>query len=171
MLGRVGDPRAAADLTDSNAWVEVPAGKYQIGDAGIKEEYGGDKGLTPETVTFAHPFQLTKYPVTNEQFRRFMESGGYNEPSLWHETGWRWREENSITEPAFWQTAKWNGRTQPVVGVSWWEADAFCRWAGCRSADRTRVGSRRARTAGLGVSLGGRLARGYLQLVGSRSGC
>jgi hypothetical protein len=43
------------------------------------------------------------------------------------QAGWRWREEQNVGEPLYWRNAKWNGPTQPVVGLSWWEADAFCR--------------------------------------------
>ncbi|MCH7725905.1 MAG: SUMF1/EgtB/PvdO family nonheme iron enzyme, partial [Planctomycetes bacterium] len=132
MLGQIGDPRVADDVRDPNAWVEVPVGTYRVGDAKIKKEYREENALTPETVTFARPFQLTKYPVTNGQFGHFMEADGYGEPSLWHEAGWRWREENNVGEPGYWRDTKWNSPTQPVVGVSWWEADAFCRWAGWR---------------------------------------
>ena len=122
-------------MSDPGAWVEVPAGTYRVGDAEIKKEFkehGEWYALTPETVKFAGPFHLSKYPVTNGQFSRFVEAGGYDDPSLWHDAGWRWREENEVAEPEYWRDAKWNGSTQPVVGVSWWEADAFCRWAGCR---------------------------------------
>jgi formylglycine-generating enzyme required for sulfatase activity len=132
MLGRVGDPRVVDDLSDPAAWVQVSAGTYRVGDAGVKKEYGERNALTPGTVTFADPFALSRFPVTNGQFRRFLDSGGYDNRSLWHQTGWRWREANKTCEPGLWRDAKWNGATQPVVGVSWWEADAFCRWAGCR---------------------------------------
>jgi len=132
MLGRVGDPRVVDDLSDPDAWVEVPPGTYRVGNTEIKKEYGESNALTPETVTFTRPFQLSKYLVTNGQFARFWEAGGYGDQSLWHEAGWRWRKEQNVSDPRYWRDAKWNGATQPVVGVSWWEADAFCRWAGCR---------------------------------------
>ncbi len=132
MLGRVGDPRVADDLNDPTAWVQVEAGTYRVGDAAIKKEYSAGNSLTPDTVTFAQPFHLSKHPVTNGQFARFLATGGYDERKWWQEAGWCWRKENNVVEPRYWQDSKWNGATQPVVGVSWWEADAFCRWADCR---------------------------------------
>ncbi len=131
-LGRVGDPRVADDLSEADAWVEVSAGTYRVGDLEIQKEHGENYAKTPEDVTFSGSFQLSKHVVTNGQFSGFMKAGGYGERSLWHEAGWRWREENNVREPEYWRDSKWNGATQPVVGVSWWEADAFCRWAGCR---------------------------------------
>jgi len=100
----------------------------------IQKEYSWWKNacLPVESISFARPFQLSKYSVTNGQFARFVSAGGYGDQSQWHAAGWRWREENKVREPEYWRDAKWNGPTQPVVGVSWWEADAFCRWAGCR---------------------------------------
>ncbi len=137
LLGRIGDPRVADDVRDPTAFVEVAAGTYRVGDQTLAEEYKtkyswDNRALPDETIRFEQPFQLSKYPVTNGQFQRFVEAGGYDDLLLWQADGWKWRSENNIAEPRLWRDSKWNGMTQPVVGVSWWEADAFCRWAGCR---------------------------------------
>lgn len=136
MLGRIGDPRVVDDLSDPAAWAEVAAGTYRVGDQKLAKEiensWGKDAVLPDATIHFEQPFRLSKYPVTNLPFARFVAAGGYDKKSLWHDDGWKWREANSVVEPVYWQNSKWNGRTQPIVGVSWWEADAFCRWAGCR---------------------------------------
>ncbi len=119
MLGRIGDPRVVDDLSNPAAWVTVNAGPYFYGDD--KQPFDIDQS-----------FALSKYPVTNGQFQRFVDAGGYDDPSQWNADGWKWRVENNIVEPGYWRDPKWNGLTQPVIGVSWWEADAFCRWAKCR---------------------------------------
>ncbi|MBN1956257.1 MAG: SUMF1/EgtB/PvdO family nonheme iron enzyme, partial [Anaerolineae bacterium] len=79
-----------------------------------------------------------KYPVTNAQYERFLLAGGYEEPAWWSEQGWRWRVDNHpsyrgegpVAEPEYWRTPRLGRerRGYPVVGVSWYEAEAYCRW-------------------------------------------
>jgi formylglycine-generating enzyme required for sulfatase activity len=116
---RVHPPGIPDDLADPSAWVTVPAGRYYFGEP-----------KQPFEIPAA--FQLSKYLVTNGQFARFVAAGGYDNDSLWDKPGWTWRRKNGIDKPGYWQDSKWNGATQPVVGVSWYEAEAFCRWAECR---------------------------------------
>ncbi|SUS08778.1 Sulphatase-modifying factor protein [Candidatus Defluviicoccus seviourii] len=117
-LGRVGDPRFPS-LRDTRAYVEVPAGTYPYGNKG-------------EKVEIEAPFRLGRYPVTNSQYRVFLEDGGYAKREYWSEAGWAWLQKNGVTEPEYWHDRRWNGPNQPVVGVSFWEAEACCAWAGGR---------------------------------------
>lgn len=86
----------------------------------------------PPTETVPYAFRIGKYPVTNAQYRRFVEAGGYDE-------GQPWWTEKAVAEldqyavdwragPRYLEDADFNHSTQPVVGVSWYECVAYCVW-------------------------------------------
>ncbi len=156
-LGRIGDTRVVTDLSNPEAWVTVPAGTYRIGDDN-KQDYEWRTPLKAQKFRVKQPFQLSKYPITKGQYAQFIAEDGYRNREWWSDAGWAWRDAEQRTEPDYWRDPKWNGETQPVIGVTWWEADAFCSWGQMPPADRTRMGSRRARTTRLGLSLGQRVA-------------
>ncbi len=73
-------------------------------------------------------YSIGKYPVTNAQFARFIEAGGYETQKWWPKVGWQHRKTNDWTAPRHWRDRNWNADEKPVVGISWYEAVAFCMW-------------------------------------------
>ncbi len=86
----------------------IPAGTSQVFDVGT--------------------FEIAKYPITNAQYGKFIEAGGYDQRQWWTDEGWQAKEQNHWVEPLYWLDSKWNQSNYPVVGVSWYEAVAFCQW-------------------------------------------
>jgi hypothetical protein len=120
VLGLVGDPRLGNPRDPQwreQGLVEVPPGRYVFQDGHQKID---------------RPFLIGRYPVTHSQFAPFIEDGGYQDRQWWSDVGWGWREKEGVTEPSYWRDSRFNAPNQPVVGVSFWEAEAFCRWAGGR---------------------------------------
>ena len=99
-------------------FVYVLAGPFQMGSNDYSDEQ-------PVHTMSVEAFWLGKTPVTNAQFRPFVESDGYTNQAFWTNAGWQWRTSNKITQPG---DKQWNTPQHPVVGVSWYEAMAYVAW-------------------------------------------
>lgn len=111
VLGELGDPRLGNVVV-------VPGGPFLFS--------GGEQ----PKLLFVERFEIDRLPVTNAQFAAFMESGGYRTREYWSDEGWNFIQREGIDRPRFWDDPLWNRPNYPVVGVSWYEAEAYARWAG-----------------------------------------
>ncbi|MEZ4668598.1 MAG: SUMF1/EgtB/PvdO family nonheme iron enzyme [Anaerolineae bacterium] len=89
-----------------------------------------ERELPQHEVVIASGFWLDLHPVTNEAYARFVKEGGYKERSFWTPGGWEWVQSNKKTEPK--EYDKFGDPQQPRVGVTWFEAYAYCQWRGGR---------------------------------------
>ncbi|MCY2992679.1 MAG: SUMF1/EgtB/PvdO family nonheme iron enzyme [Planctomycetota bacterium] len=128
-LGQAGDPRL--DHHRDDYWANIPAGRFVIGAQSKKsQEPNYDKDaynweLSPQTVSL-EAFCIARYPLTVGQYQRFIADDGYGEEHWWSAGGF-----GKFTTPEKWDQQQPNP-SRPVVGVSWFEAAAFCSWAACR---------------------------------------
>ena len=81
-----------------------------------------------------------KFPVKVGEYCPFVASGGYRERRYWTAAGWSWLGDARRSQPDHWDDPTWSGDdTLPVVGVSWYEADAYCRWLSDQSGRNYRL--------------------------------
>ena len=131
-LNFVGDPRPGVGLTQARlpdiVWCHVPAGKFFMGNTQQTDDMAWDDEA-PQDELHLPAFDISMYPITNLQFSRFVDDGGYAERwrHCWTADGWRWRVENAINGPQRYG-GTYDLDNRPVVGVSWYEAMAFCKW-------------------------------------------
>ncbi len=119
--------------------VRVPAGPFPIGSADMDAQ--ADHNEKPQYRLELPDFWIGETPITNAQFRPFVESDGYSNRAYWTAPGWEWRQKEAITQPGFWTESNWNGADCPVVGVSWFEAVAYCRWLSAQAGRPFRLPS------------------------------
>jgi iron(II)-dependent oxidoreductase len=118
--------------------LQVDAGPAQIGDDGAAFAYDNER---PRHAVELGAYRIDRAPVTNGQFRDFVEDGGYRRRELWSEEGWAFREREGWERPRYWTADGGERRFDrtdeleadlPVMHVSWFEADAYARWRGAR---------------------------------------
>jgi ergothioneine biosynthesis protein EgtB len=135
------DPGPAADPVPLR-WISYPAGVRWVGhEDGTGFAFDNE---TPRHRAFVGPFQLGSRLVTSGEYRAFMEGGGYDRPELWLSDGWDARRAHRWTAPHYWErdgdgwySLTLNGQhpvrdADPVCHMSYYEADAYARWAGAR---------------------------------------
>ncbi|GAB2759259.1 ergothioneine biosynthesis protein EgtB [Nocardioides salsibiostraticola] len=120
--------------------VLVPAGPFTLGVDGDTEPASLDNERPAHRVDLP-AFRIARVPVTNAEWRSFMDAGGYTEPRWWSARGWEHRLEAGLTGPQFWSEDGSRYRyghveeipdDEPVQHVSFFEAEAYAAWAGAR---------------------------------------
>ena len=123
--------------------VEVPGGEFMLG-ASPDSPFVFDNEKWGHPVTVA-PYRIARAPVTNAEFAAFVDDRGYEDPRWWSAAGRKWRRTECGLHPVYWRrepSGGWLERTfdrwlplrahLPVIHVNWYEAEAYCNWAGRR---------------------------------------
>ncbi len=141
LLWAAAPPEAVLDLKTVPAERFIPGGAFTMGTS--TEPWALDNERPAHEVHLP-AFWIDTFPVTNEQYLQFVTAGGYDDPRWWSPDGWRHRQEAALVAPLFWERegASWSRlrfgvhetlpAREPVQHVSWFEADAYARWAGKR---------------------------------------
>jgi ergothioneine biosynthesis protein EgtB len=137
-------------------FIEFGGGIYNFGHKGIGFSFDNE---TPRHQSLVQDFRIAHRLITNEEYCHFIDAGGYQDPQYWLADGWAWVQQNNVSGPLYWQIESEEGKgednktehaktplryefrltgygqlhpQQPVTHISFYEADAYARWAGKR---------------------------------------
>jgi len=133
---------AAPHAARARDWIDHPGGVAEIGHAG--NDFAFDNEM-PRHKRLLQPFRIATAPVSNGEYRAFIEDGGYRRPEFWLSDGWALAQSESWDAPLYWLSDNDGSRSvftlsgavpldphAPVEHVSFFEAAAFAQWAGKR---------------------------------------
>jgi iron(II)-dependent oxidoreductase len=137
------EPESSGGAVPLRGDAEIPGGRFLLG--AVREE-----PFVFDNEKWAHlvevpSFAIARAAVTQAEFAEFVEGKGYSRREFWSEPGWSWRESAGAEHPTYWKReagGRWLRRNfdawvalepdRPMLHVNWWEAQAYCRWAGRR---------------------------------------
>jgi len=131
------DPAPAA-VDEELCWMDGKDGLAEIGAADDSFAFDCER---PRHQALLHPYRIASRSVTNGEWQEFIGDGGYRTPTLWLSDGWDWLSRERVSSPLYWlgdgSQFTLAGRREidpsaPVAHISYYEADAFARWAGAR---------------------------------------
>ena len=118
-LGTIGDPRLG--MFKKERWVYIEPGSFTMGD----DDTNHDDDKPAHRVKISQGFWMARYPVTNQEYDRFVGDGGYEREEYWSQEGWSVMGKK-LEGPG--RSVGFTYPNQPVVDISWYEAEAFCIW-------------------------------------------
>ena len=164
---------AVTETMAASRWHTFAGGTVRIGHSGDGFCFDNE---TPRHAVALRPFRLAAGPVTNGQWRAFIADGGYHRPEFWLADGWAIVQADGWQAPLYWQphddgcaeNMTPNGvvaldDAAPVCHISYYEADAFARWAGKRLPLEAEWETAASGVTPIGNTLGTSLATGILQ--------
>jgi iron(II)-dependent oxidoreductase len=168
-------PPAQPHALGASSWIRHAGGRYRLG-TDAWEAYDNER---PHHEVSLEPFDIASRPATVGEWDAFRADGGYEREELWSERGWRWRVSEAVRWPQGWTSDKegrlarprLDGRlapleaNEPVVGISFHEAEAYARWSGARlpsEAEWEVATSQRPRGCTLGLAAPGPAIDGEL---------
>jgi ergothioneine biosynthesis protein EgtB len=125
-------------------WHGFDGGLFEMGHDAMLDGVFCFDNETPRHTTFLAPFELASRPISYGEYLAFIDDGAYRRPELWLSLGWDWVQAAQREAPLYWQRegARWLNHTlqgcveidphSPVPHLSYFEADAYARWAGAR---------------------------------------
>ncbi len=128
--------------------IKIPGGIYELGFDILrwKDQFAYDIEM-PQHKVYLNDYMIDNAPVTNSDYLNFINDGGYSNFKFWLDEGWQWVNSNKIEAPLYWErdeNGSWfkcdfkgkrfleNFPNEPVTNISFFEADAYARWAGKR---------------------------------------
>jgi ergothioneine biosynthesis protein EgtB len=129
------------EIQNAKEWLDVVEGTYKIGYQGKDFRFDNEEGAHK---VFLHEFQIESGLVTNGEYLEFINAGGYTSFQYWLSEAWDWVSNEKVLSPRYWEkeSGEWYHYTlggfekvnlnDPVAHISYYEADAFARWKGCR---------------------------------------
>lgn len=105
--------------------MRIPAGEFLYGE---KKQ----KRCLPE-------YYIDVYPLTNAEYKKFVEEKGYETEKCWTEEGWKSLQQRGYKKPKYWDDEKLNKPDHPVVGISWYEAKAYAEWRSKMTGKKYRL--------------------------------
>jgi formylglycine-generating enzyme required for sulfatase activity len=140
-LGLIGDPRKGVGVTDGTpdiVWCDVPSGEFTLGTLIAQSDAIATRPWArgwkfgremPASTIFVPAFRISMYPITQAQFRAFVDApDGYQDDQWWLPFGLVWRNKAPAPGRAEWGVLP----NLPQTNISWYEATAFCNWLGHR---------------------------------------
>jgi gamma-glutamyl hercynylcysteine S-oxide synthase len=123
------------NIIENPIFIQISSGSFVQGSR-VSSDYLSFDNERPAFRKIIEDFSMSETPITEYQFLQFILDDGYNNPEYWTNESWQWIKDNNIECPLYWTLdpihLKNRESNYPICNISWYEAKAYCSWAGVR---------------------------------------